>query len=473
MVCVLIKKKVLSEMVEKTLKQEEETSYPNGEDDENIEKSRESFNSKVREAKDLEAQNALVKSLKTYRHSLDIFPSFADKSKKEKLQRKIEKLEELISKWQDMNNGFIKDHNNLFVADSSFVLSEKLYNTLFKYQREGVIWLWNLHRRVQGGILGDDMGLGKTIQIVALLSGLFRNRYVSLSSGKCQPHIHSALIVVPVSLMINWKNEINKWTPETIVKSFYGSKSERERNLKSIQSCGGVCLTTYGTVLSNIDLLNDSNRHKWDYVILDEGHKIKNPSRKITKALAAVQSRHRLILTGTPIQNNLLELWSMFDFVCCGKLLGERSQFKTEYQKQIEQGNEKDALEIEKEIGSEMAKSLRQLIEPHFLRREKGKVMAGADVQPEEDQSEQKRDVGGDPNPPNNGEDLPQIKARKNEFNVWCLLTDYQIELYTKYGESDEIKALLNTSRSPLAALTVLKKICDHPSFTEQQHDLL
>eukprot|EP01135_Chromosphaera_perkinsii_P012322 Nk52_evm14s2635 gene=Nk52_evmTU14s2635 len=448
------------------------------------------FNDIIKRAKKCEADEDLVGALKQYKKAVRSFPAFGDSNKKAKLQRKVEKLEgELGDKGikkelkdedkkhigVDMKDGFIKypSLKLCVIKGSGFAISIALYDQLFDYQREGVLWMWNLHQRLWGGVLGDDMGLGKTIQVVTLLSGLFRKRFLTPENSRgSSSHIETALVVVPVSLLVNWTNEIHKWSPETTVKSFYGSKSERERNLKSIQRHGGVCLTTYGTVVSNIDLLNNRGQHRWDYVILDEGHRIKNPSRKTTQALAGVDSRHRLILTGTPIQNNLVEMWSMFDFVCCGKLLGEQKMFKREYQNPIEQGNEKDALQVEKDQGFLMAKSLRELIAPHFLRREKGKINCNV---VEQHENKENASADGDRNSTTasctdqillgkkNADKPKMVHTRKNEFNVWCFLTEYQTELYRTYGQSEQIQALLETTQSPLAALTVLKKFCDHP----------
>ncbi|KFM70592.1 DNA excision repair protein ERCC-6-like protein, partial [Stegodyphus mimosarum] len=187
----------------------------------------------------------------------------------------------------------------VLVADEFHIFHE-IYEKLYPYQREGVAWMWSLFKKRKGGVLGDDMGLGKTFQVIAFLSGLIDADLVK--------HI---LIIMPVSLLPNWEREFKKWCPGISVHCFHGSsKKERERNLLRVQRRGQVLLTSYGMILSNIDSLTslDGEKFVWDYVILDEGHKIKNPT-KTTKAVHDLPSKNRIVLTGTPVQNNLRELW--------------------------------------------------------------------------------------------------------------------------------------------------------------------
>ncbi len=127
------------------------------------------------------------------------------------------------------------------------------------------------------------------------------------------------------------------------IRQFYGaSKGQRNANLEKVLEDGGICLTTYGMLLSNIDDIiaeqeNDDPKQEavWNYVVLDEGHKIKNPSTKISKAVRRIPSDHRIILTGTPVMNNLQDMWALFDFTAQGKLLGDSKTFKAEYETPI------------------------------------------------------------------------------------------------------------------------------------------
>jgi hypothetical protein len=119
------------------------------------------------------------------------------------------------------------------------------------------------------------------------------------------------------------------------VKVFHGGAAARARELATVQEKGGVCLTTYGTVRTSAGALSDHGRYTWDYCILDEGHLVKNVAAQGSQALRAIPARHRLMLTGTPLQNNLKELWALFDYVCDGLLLGTYRQFKHDYEDHI------------------------------------------------------------------------------------------------------------------------------------------
>eukprot|EP00126_Sphaerothecum_destruens_P001223 Sdes_comp13560_c0_seq1m3237 len=233
---------------------EEKETEKEGHSEEQQERNR--FNVNIQKAKSAEEINDYEEALKWYQKSVEEFPEFAPVEKKEKLQKKVGKLQTILAKYVCLESGFTKDPFGNAVLDKKFSISFKLHEAMFPHQREGVKWLWNLHKRNFGGILGDDMGLGKTIQIVAFLAGLFSSRYDSTEIKK-KPHITSALIVVPVSLLSNWSSELLRWAPEIPIQTFYGaSKMERLGQLKRIQSGCGICLTTYGMVPTNIDLLN-------------------------------------------------------------------------------------------------------------------------------------------------------------------------------------------------------------------------
>ncbi|GER36248.1 chromatin remodeling 24 [Striga asiatica] len=249
----------------------------------------------------------------------------------------------------------------------TYKLPGKIAKMLYPHQREGLKWLWSLHCKGKGGILGDDMGLGKTMQ--------------------------------------------DK----------------------------GVLLTTYDIVRNNTKSLCGDYRYSdgeedemtWDYMILDEGHLIKNPSTQRAKSLLQIPCGHRIIISGTPLQNNLKELWALFNF-CCPELLGDKKEFKEKYEHFISRGNEKNASDREKRIGSSVAKDLRDCIQPYFLRRLKSEVF---------------RD--------------DSTLSKKNEIIIWLPLTQCQRQIYEAFLKSEIVISACDGS--PLAALTILKKICDHP----------
>ncbi|KAJ6644784.1 hypothetical protein lerEdw1_013549, partial [Lerista edwardsae] len=381
-----------------------------------------------------EAKNGnLEESIRLFRQALELHPS-------EKLTNKIKKLEDVLA------SQLLDDDSDDFVdvCQSGLMLYGELYDKLFDYQREGIAFLYSLYRDGRkGGILADDMGLGKTIQVIAFLSGMFDAEL-----------IQSVLLIMPTTLVSNWMKEFASWAPGLRVKAFHGtSKTERSRNLGRIQRRNGVLLTTYQMLMNNWQQLSSFGEKAfvWDYVILDEAHKIKDPSAKTTKSMHAVPSKNRILLTGTPVQNNLKELWSLFDYACQGSLLGTMKTFKMEYENPITRARAKDATPGEKALGLKISENLMSIIKPYFLRRSKGEIQ----------KPRVKSSLPGDTNkdvPP----EMPSL-PRKNDFIVWVYLAPIQEEIYRNFISLEHIKELLMTSRSPLAELNILKKLCDHP----------
>ncbi|KAM3912356.1 DNA excision repair protein ERCC-6-like [Leptodactylus fuscus] len=304
--------------------------------------------------------------------------------------------------------------------------------------------MYSLHRDGRkGGILADDMGLGKTIQVIAFLSGMFDAELTN-----------NVLLIMPTTLISNWVKEFEKWTPGMRVNEFHGtSKKERTRNLEKIQRKGGVLITTYQMLINNWQQLATYNGREfvWDYIVLDEAHKIKSSSTKTAKSCAAIPAKNRILLTGTPIQNNLREMWALYDFACQGTLLGTAKTFKMEYENPITRAREKDATPGEKALGLKISENLMKIIQPYFLRRTKN------DVQHKKG-SERQTDVGSD----SKVSTMPSL-TRKNDFIIWVYLSSIQEDVYRKFISLDQIKELLMTTRSPLAELNILKKLCDHP----------
>ncbi|RUS72057.1 hypothetical protein EGW08_020186 [Elysia chlorotica] len=362
----------------------------------------------------------------------------------DKLQKRINKMKAFLAaqEEEEAGGGDEEEDGDMKSLGQGFMLHRKLYAKLYQHQKEGVLWMWSLFVLGKGGILADDMGLGKTIQVIGFLAGMF-------DMGK----IKSVMIVVPLSVIPNWLNEFSKWTPGINVMQFHGSsRKERDRALNRVRSRGGVLLTTYGLIVTTHDTL--SKRHGqefvWDYIILDEGHKIKNPT-KTSKSINAVPARMRMILTGTPVQNNLKELWSLFDYVHQGTLLGTMRTFNLEFEKPIIRARERDATAVAKRLGQEMAEILKGIIKPYFLRRTKAEVNAAA---AEDTDSECMR--------------MPTM-TRKNDLVIWLHLTEAQQKIYQDFINLDSVKQLLMTKKSPLVALTVLKKICDHPRLLSKR----
>lgn len=319
--------------------------------------------------------------------------------------------------------------------NSTFKLPTKVAKMLYLHQREGLKWLWSLHCQGKGGILGDDMGLGKTMQICGFLAGLFHSKLIK-----------RALIVAPKTLLSHWIKELSVVGLSGKTREYFATSAKtRQYELEDVLQNQGILLTTYDIVRNNSKALKGESYYRdddededdiiWDYMILDEGHLIKNPSTQRAKSLLDIPSAHRIVISGTPIQNNLKELWALFNF-CCPELLGDNKWFKERYEHAILCGNDKNASEREKRVGSMVAKELRERIQPYFLRRLKKEVFG------EDDTSTAKL-------------------SKKNEIIVWLKLTACQRRLYEAFLNSEIVLSAFDGS--PLAALTILKKICDHP----------
>jgi len=218
--------------------------------------------------------------------------------------------------------------------------------TLRPYQQEGLDWLQHLIECDVGGVLADDMGLGKTLQTIAHLAA-------EKESGRMS---EPAMILMPTSLIGNWQRELKKFAPHLKVLVLHGPKREARR---SELAAADVVLTTYPLLLRDLEHFRDRDFH---LLILDEAQAIKNPRSQINKAVGALSARHRLCLSGTPVENNLEELWSLFDFLMPG-FLGDADRFRTAFRTPIERDGNAQKLE-----------ALRAAVAPFILRRMKEHV---------------------------------------------------------------------------------------------------
>ena len=289
---------------------------------------------------------------------------------------------------------------------------EALKADLRRYQQDGLNWLHLMHSLGLGACLADDMGLGKTIQVIALL--------LKIRSKKKQP----TLLVVPASLVGNWKAEIEKFAPSLDV--LYAHPSQVERDvlddlLSHIDGCDAV-ITTY-SMLGRLESLTETH---WNVVVLDEAQAIKNPRSKQTRAVKALQARQRIVLTGTPVENNAGDLWSLFDFINPG-LLGTAQRFAD-----LARGLTKK--------GGSGYRPLRSLVSPYILRRLKTDKSIISD--------------------------LPD----KTEVRVHCSLTKGQAALYQKSVDQlkkdvEDAEEGIERSGLVLSYLMRFKQICDHPAL--------
>lgn len=216
---------------------------------------------------------------------------------------------------------------------------------LRQYQKAGFYWLNFLNSYKFGGCLADDMGLGKTVQTLTLLQHLKEN-------GENAP----SLLVMPTSLIYNWELEANKFTPDLKVYNYTGTNRNKDVSLFEGYD---LILTSYGITRLDIDILVE---YYFNYIILDESQAIKNPNSNISKCVKKLKSRNKLILTGTPLENSTLDLWSQMSFINPG-LLGNQAFFKNEFLNPIEKQNDQDK-----------TKKLYSIIKPFILRRHKSQV---------------------------------------------------------------------------------------------------
>ncbi len=282
------------------------------------------------------------------------------------------------------------------------------------YQLEGFGWLVLLERFGLGACLADDMGLGKTVQLIAYLLHLKERR--GTESG--QP----SLIICPTSVLGNWQKELNRFAPSLRVMLHYGGNRLDGGSFRKAADHADVILTSYATAALDQELLKE---YAWGTICLDEAQNIKNAQTKQSAAVRSLSARHRIALTGTPIENRLSELWSIYDFISPG-FLGSASAFQQHF-----------VHAIEKEHDEQRTADLQRLIKPFLLRRKK--------------------------KDPHIQLDLPD----KNEMKTYVNLTTEQGALYEQAVNQlmERMQKLEGIERKGaiLAALTQLKQLCDHP----------
>jgi SNF2 family DNA or RNA helicase len=293
-----------------------------------------------------------------------------------------------------------------------------LQGKLRPYQLKGVSWLAFLKQFGFGACLADSMGLGKTIQLITLLL-----HDCELAAKQGEPMPNSTLIICPMSIVGNWQKEIQRFAPSLSVMVHHGVERLTDEAFREEAQKHAVVITTYALALRDKEHLEPI---EWEYVVLDEAQNIKNESAKQTKAIRSLNARHKIALTGTPVENRLSELWSIMEFLN-PKYLGPSKEFTTKF-----------ATPIEKYHDKQQAETLKRLIQPFVLRRLKtDKTII---------------------------QDLPD----KMEMNVFCNLTQEQASLYeaTVKEMLEQIEDSEGIQRKGLVLSTILrlKQICNHPA---------
>lgn len=326
--------------------------------------------------------------------------------------------------------------DDIVTTDSGLTVPAYVQAHLFPHQIECLEWLHRLHEQNTGGILGDEMGLGKTVQIAAFLGALHHAR-----------RVRTVLLLCPASVLMQWVREFHKWYPQMRVLLLHSSGSGVALANRSYQELidevtapdygdeempgGGVIVTTYENVRQYQEMFLPI---EWDYVVLDEGHRIRNPDAEITLVCKHFKTVHRIILTGTPIQNRLKELWSLFDFVFPGKL-GTLPTFDDEFVLPIRTGGYANASKMQVLMAYKCALVLKDLINPYLLRRTKREIQQVTKM------------------------------PEKMEQILFCNLCETQVEAYKRYLNSSEVASVIRRDIRPFRAISILRHICNHPDL--------
>ncbi|EIW85445.1 hypothetical protein CONPUDRAFT_80033 [Coniophora puteana RWD-64-598 SS2] len=323
----------------------------------------------------------------------------------------------------------------------------KIDAELRKYQQDGVNWLAFLAKYQLHGILCDDMGLGKTLQSICILASKHHERAKKHEETQTPDTVHlPSLIICPPTLTGHWYYEILKYAENLRPILYTGNSRERAKLITKIAK-KDIVITSYEVVRNDISSLEDIN---WLYCILDEGHVIKNGRTKLTKAVKCIQAQHRLILSGTPIQNNVLELWSLFDFLMPG-FLGTETLFNERFSKPIL--SNRDGKAKSGEAAALALEALHKQVLPFLLRRLKEDVL----------------------------HDLPP----KIIQDYYCDLSEVQKILYDDFDKSqakNEVEGIVQKSgpapdgkgtgqQHIFQSLQYLRKLCNHPSLVRKTNE--
>lgn len=372
----------------------------------------------------LNLQNDYIETLASFVDDLNLKDSELGKVEVQVPKYRALYLDQLIRQHDTLNavrdssfKAMIREFNQ--VEDADFEVPESLKKILRRYQKTGYRWLKTLAKYQMGGILADDMGLGKTLQVISVL--------LSEQGQSTKP----SLIVAPSSLIYNWKSEIEKFAPTLSISVVNGEPFTRQQLIED-------CLK-YDIVITSYDLMRRDIEHyeklEFYYYILDEAHFIKNHLTQNAKSVKRIRSEVRFALTGTPIENSLSDLWSIFDFILPG-YFGSYAQFKKRYETPIMKNHQLNLLN-----------RIHQQVAPFILRRLKKDVL----------------------------KELPE----KIETNVYCEMDQVQKDLYfaTLYQMKQEVRQDIHTvglERSRIKILSLLmrlRQLCCHPSlYIENYH---
>ncbi|ETN45494.1 uncharacterized protein HMPREF1541_09326 [Cyphellophora europaea CBS 101466] len=308
------------------------------------------------------------------------------------------------------------------------------------YQQDGVNWLAFLNKYNLHGILCDDMGLGKTLQTLCMVASDHHMRAEEYARTQAPDKRRlPSLIVCPPSLSGHWQQEITQFAPFLTCVAYVGGPAERSSRRSQLAN-SDIVITSYDVCRNDNEVLSALT---WNYCVLDEGHLIKNPKAKITQAVKKLDSNHRLILSGTPIQNNVLELWSLFDFLMPG-FLGAERVFQDRFAKPIAASRNAKSSSKEQEAGALAIEALHKQVLPFLLRRLKEEVL----------------------------NDLPP----KILQNYYCDLSDLQKRLFDDFFKKEKktVEASVGSKDKEakqhiFQALQYMRKLCNAPALVVKE----
>ncbi|GMF51656.1 unnamed protein product [[Candida] boidinii] len=308
-------------------------------------------------------------------------------------------------------------HDEEFEEDTT-VLTESpsyVHGKLRDYQIQGLNWLIALYENRLSGILADEMGLGKTLQTISFLGYL---RYYKNIDG---PFI----VITPKSTLDNWRREFGKWTPDVNVLVLQGTKEERADLIQNqlMQAKFDVVVTSYEMVIREKSKLA---KFRWEYIVIDEAHRIKNEESALSQIIRLFYSKNRLLITGTPLQNNLHELWALLNFIL-PDVFGDNETFD-------------EWFESQEEDQDQVVKKLHKLLSPFLIRRVKA--------------------------------DVEKSLLPKKEVNVYVGMTDMQVQWYRRLLEKDidAVNGAVGKREGKTRLLNIvmqLRKCCNHPYLFE------
>lgn len=340
-------------------------------------------------------------------------------------------------------------------------MEAELHLRLLPHQQEGVAWLFDQHKSGPGCLLADEMGLGKTVQVAAFLGVLMR-----------QCIVRSTLVVVPASLIEVWTSAFQEWglcaahqlhvvhSDKKPARDARWLRMSQQQHSLAPGVAPVIVVTTYGLMKRDVACIRNT---KFDYIVLDEAHLIKDPATDTAKAALELRAHHKIALTGTPLMNSFHDIWSLFEFVDPHLLGSDATTFAVAGQAML-RSNERDSAQSERAYGQQQLANLQAKIKPRMLRREKYSLGNTSSLPSATSPATTDDEAAG-------VQRALWLPCRKLDVVVWVTLTPVQRAQYIEFLNSDVVQLALRQLRvkQPLVLLNALRNIVNHPwlNFSE------